>query len=586
MAFCSTTRWTAAHPGSCRPRCSPAPRPPSGWARPTSGRRAWRKWLCNRPDPSARGRRPSRWRAGWPVPRARPAAPSGRWAGRAPPPPRPRPAGCGRAAGCGATWRSRPPGVLTRPTPGASPRCAADDHAVFPGWRGPRSTSGAGTSPRSGSAASIACGTAARRGSRRAATSALRGARLLAGWAPPPGRRRRADPVSSGSRPACSGRLGRRHSRATRRRARRPTARPLDLRGSDRRDRLLGWHLLTSAPVLETGWAAVRAPSRAGRSGLLVARARASPWSPWVALDDRYRPLPGIELELGLRLEKSSSRREPNRGAGPARRARFAAGLLIAPRAQACYLARRRGQPALPDGRPLRGRGCRSAPCWTLTAEPPGSMSAPAEDAALALGELRLGVVRLAGYALDRRTAARDRGPVLPRHGPARAARAARSRAGACRPLRRRAGSSCAGTRVGAGLVASRLRGNHVGFVDDGTGQLRPAGTAALGHRLGAHQPGRPAALRPPLERAAAARAPAVPGRHDAGPDGRSGAGTPERRCRRRGRSPESGPGQVFLVQRGSLGRTAPVRRPRPAVAGSRGRWPGPRVRSRSRAST
>jgi hypothetical protein len=329
----------------------------------------------------------------------------------------------------------------------------------------------------------------------------------------------------------------------------------LELRGSTDA-RLLGWHLLDLGTGVEASWASRPGPEPSRQSGLIVARARASSWSPWVALDDRYRPLAEVELQLGVRLEKQlfRARAEPG-GQAPLERS-FGAGLLIAPRAQACYLAGPRGgRLCLTAGR--FGASLPLVALLDLTAGPPGSMSAPAEDAALALGELRLGVVRLAGYALDRRTAH----VIEDRFSPATGRLELHEPRGARRRMQAVAAQAwleLRGTRIGAGLVASRLRGNHVGFVDDGTGEPRPAGTAEWDTTSAPINGDGPL----PFDRPWSARVLLEHQRALGGTTlssmalGRWDAGTPQSA---RGRSPESGPGQVFLVQRGSLGRTASV---------------------------
>ncbi len=315
---------------------------------------------------------------------------------------------------------------------------------------------------------------------------------------------------------------------------------------------LLGRHLLEAGAGLDASWARrpTREPSR--QAGLLLAGSRGSSYLPWLALDERYRPRPEVELELGVRFEKAafSGRAEPE--AQPAIERSFSTGLLIAPRAQACYQPGP-GRICLAAGR--FGGGLPLAPLLDATAAPPVTADAPAEDAVLAQAELRLGPLGLAAHALDRRTAhtVEDRfSPVtgtLELHEP--------------RGLRRRmlaaglsAWLSLARTRIAAGVLASRLRGNHVGFLDAGTGQVRPAGTAewdtpaAAVNRDGALPFDRPWSGRLLLEH----RQPLGAMTLDLLALGRWDAGTP---LSARARSPESGPSQVFLVQRGSLGRTS-----------------------------
>jgi hypothetical protein len=320
--------------------------------------------------------------------------------------------------------------------------------------------------------------------------------------------------------------------------------------------RLLGWHLLTMAAGLDRA-AARRVGSEPSRqAGLSIASARASSLSPWVAFDEHYRPLAGIELELGLRLEKSQFQAHAEPEMQPAVDRSFGSGLLIAPRAQACHhLEGGSSRLCLLAGR--FGAGLPLAPLLDATGAPPGSVDAPAEDAALALGELRWGPVGLSLLAYHRRTAVviEDRfSPINGRielHQPASARRRLQAAVASVSVQGTR-------TRAGAALLASRLEGNQAGFVDGGTGQLRPAATGAWDTSSWAVNasgplPGhRPWSARVLLEH----QRPLGAYQIEASLLGRWDAGRPRSAL---GRSPESGPGQVFLVQRGSLGETSGV---------------------------
>ena len=85
-------------------------------------------------------------------------------------------------------------------------------------------------------------------------------------------------------------------------------------------------------------------------------------------------------------------------------------------------------------------------------------------------------------YALDRRTAHL----VEDRFSPASGRLELHEPRGARRRMQAAAAQGwveLGGTRVAAGLLASRLRGNHVGFLDAGTGQAAAGGTGRVGHR-------------------------------------------------------------------------------------------------------
>jgi hypothetical protein len=320
--------------------------------------------------------------------------------------------------------------------------------------------------------------------------------------------------------------------------------------------RLLGWHLLDFAAGLDTTWASRPRPEPSRQSGLLIARARGSSYAPWVALDERYRPLPALELELGVRLEKQMFRGRAEPEGQAALERSFSSRLLIAPRAQACWLGGRQGSRlCLTAGR--FGAGLPLGPLLDATAAPPVPVHAPAEDAALAMGEVRLGPTRLALYALDRRTAHL----IEDRFSPATGRLELYEPRGARRRMQAAAAQGSlelGGTRIGVGVLVSRLAGNHVGFLDAGTGQARPAGTAEWDSA--ASPINREGPL--PFDRPLSGRILVEHQRSLGGSTlslmvlGRWDAGTPLSAL---ARSPESGPGQVFLVQRGSLGRTGAV---------------------------
>ncbi len=317
---------------------------------------------------------------------------------------------------------------------------------------------------------------------------------------------------------------------------------------------LYGWHGFGIGAGADLAWA--RRPSREpGRqAGVVLTDARASSQTPWLAFDERYRPGPAVEVGLGLRLEKSlfSAHAQPQGAAAVERD--FGTGLLIAPRLSACFL-------------PIGGSVCVTAgrfgaalplfPLLDTTAAPRAGVDAPAEDAALAEARGSVGPVALALFGLHRQTAhvVEDRfSPVdgtLELHQPPGARRRMQA-LGATAVLQG------VHTRAGVGMMLSRLTGNHVGYLDANSGQVRPAATAAWdGLDSSVNADG---SL--PFDRPFSARVLLQHRRALGGFElallalGRWDAGTPLSAL---GRSPVSGIGQVFLVQRGTLGRTSSV---------------------------
>ena len=342
-----------------------------------------------------------------------------------------------------------------------------------------------------------------------------------------------------------------------------------------------GWHLIAGSAGVDLAWAegSGRAPSR--QAGAVVTGASASARTPWVALDERYRPVPTLELQLGLRLEKTffGGRAEVEDSLADDRS--FSSGLLIAPRAQACYRPDRASL-CVTAGR--FGAGLPLRPLLDITSGPPASLPAPSEDAALAVTRFGWQPIAVALFALHRQTAhlIEDRFSPVDGHLELHRPREPRRRMQA---LGASLAIQGAGTRAAGSLLVARLAGNHVGYLDAGSGQTRPGSTAEWDGPESAVNRNGPL----PFDRRLSARLSVEHSRPLAGLDlrlsalGRWDAGTPLDAL---GRSPESGVGQVFLVQRGSLGRTAGVPaldltleisasgRRRPGLAGVRGFQP------------
>jgi hypothetical protein len=315
---------------------------------------------------------------------------------------------------------------------------------------------------------------------------------------------------------------------------------------------LYGWHQFGFGTGADLAWG--RRPSREpGRqAGVVLAGTRASSRTPWVAFDERYRPRPLLEVGLGIRLEKSFfSARAQREGAAAVERD-LETGFLIAPRLSVCLLPAA-GSVCLTGGR--FGAALPLYPLLDTTAAPRAAVGAPAEDTALLAARGNLGPAALALFGLHRQTAH----VIEDRFSPADGTLELHEPRGARRRLQALGATALvqgARTRAGAGLVLARLTGNQVGYLDASSGQLRPAATAAwdtLDSSVNSEGP-------LPFDRPTSARV-MVEHRRPLGgfelrliAQGRWDAGTPLSAL---GRSPVSGIGQVFLVQRGSLGRTA-----------------------------
>jgi hypothetical protein len=320
------------------------------------------------------------------------------------------------------------------------------------------------------------------------------------------------------------------------------------------------WHSLGLATGVdfERGDRRGDAPSR--QPGAVLAGADAHATLPWVDLDERLLPTRSLEIQLGLRVgggffaghTRQLDRADLDRS--------FSTNLLLAPRARlqwrprqldlAFFAAAGRRGVALPLDAVMGG-----------AAGPRGDLPAPAEDA-LALGAFWQGdQVNLGLRAEARRSAA----VIEDRFSPTSGQLELFSPAGAERRTRALMAEAelqlSSGLRAGASALIARQEGNHVGFIDEATGQLRPAGTGAFdGGDVEANRSGplpfdRPYGLRGFLSGALPVGA--LPGVVARGIlRGRLDAGTPRAAT---GRSAASGPGQVFLVERGSLGRTSPI---------------------------
>ena len=305
-----------------------------------------------------------------------------------------------------------------------------------------------------------------------------------------------------------------------------------------------------------------------------VDRSRASSLTAHLAVDERYSPLPWLELEAGLRLLslrlQGRVRSQPEREVTPS--------LRLAPRARIAA-----GTP-LPGTRlfAIAGRFAGAVPLHPMlggAAAPPVGVDIPIEDAGLLGAQWAGRWMRLLLQATERRT----RRVIEDRFSPANGRLELFQPRAARRRYRAVMASVLADTPVlHAGLAASwsSLRGNHEGFTDAFTGRARPGGTGLWDTPT--PEPNGEGAL--PFDRRLSIRWQAEHARElraghrlVLGVAARFDGGTP---LSARARSLEGGEGQSFLVERGSLGRTGTVTSLDAGLALSMpvGPRPGPRM--------
>jgi hypothetical protein len=316
---------------------------------------------------------------------------------------------------------------------------------------------------------------------------------------------------------------------------------------------LLGRHLLQGAAGVGIATARRPGPQPSRQSGFDVLNARASALRPWITVGDRYAPARFLELELGVHLEKDLYEGLSAVGGEVITRA-FSTELLAAPRGRIALLDRASGSTLyLAAGR--YGALVPLEPLLGAAFGPRNSLDPPVEDLAIVGGELRRRGLVLALTAVERRTRTviEDRfSPVtgkLELWNPEGARR--RYRALALQALKTRGR-----TRGGVAAIRSSLAGNHVGFADLSVGETRPASSAAWdAEEVQANRGGPLPFDRPWSLRAFAAQRWSLAGLPlEIGAAGRVDSGTPLSAL---GRSARSGEGQIFVLRRGALGRTA-----------------------------
>jgi hypothetical protein len=308
---------------------------------------------------------------------------------------------------------------------------------------------------------------------------------------------------------------------------------------------------------------------RARRRGVDVLRpgegvpsgGRASGRTLHAAADERYQPLPWLELEAGLRVQGVRLRGGGTIAGGPPLERTVSPGVLIAPRAAVAVRPVGGSRLTLAAGR--FGGPVPLLPMLGGADAPARAPSPPAEDSALATGEIDRPGWRLAVQAIERRTARVIEDRLSPATGRLELFQPPRLRR-RYRALIAAAEGRAGGSHAGLGLGWARLDGNHEGATDPYTGRLRPGATISWdATELG----GAPTAGRLPLDRRLSLRLFAdhtrmLPCRCRRAPRLAASAalrvdgGTPRSA---RGWGLEAGEGAVLLGPRGALGRTGPV---------------------------
>jgi hypothetical protein len=268
-------------------------------------------------------------------------------------------------------------------------------------------------------------------------------------------------------------------------------------------------------------------------------------------VDDRYAPARFLELELGLRVLGMWGEGSSDRMGGP-RAVSLSNDVLLAPRLG----ARLSGESVAA----FAGAGRFAAPVpleplLTVTdSSEEGRLTLPHEDAILLGAELRRGPFTFALTGTERRTRAvvEDRfspltGQLMPT--------SPRNIERRYRALTAQVGGTIGPWAGSAAYTVSALRGAYLGYADPGAGAVRPGATAAFDtpeveiNRSGPLPLDRRHAARLALERQGRWRELDLRG----GLTGRLDQGTPQSAL---ARSATSGPGELFLLPRGSLGRT------------------------------
>jgi hypothetical protein len=282
---------------------------------------------------------------------------------------------------------------------------------------------------------------------------------------------------------------------------------------------------------------------------------------PGLLLRERYVPVGWLALEAGLELSTANYRVEARMPGGTSLTRAYDLDLLWAPRFAISLYPVAASTGAVLAVHAIAARTGTRLPLAVGLAAPEdaaGDLPQPAEDS-LALGAdygTRVGThaATVGLWAHARRAAHVVEDRFAPSSGQLQLFSPPSARRD-YRALSARAGLSLAPFFLSASAVLSRLTGNYAGFVDEVTGQLRPAGTGAFdGPDVLVNRSGRL-----PFDRAYGLRA-AIDGDWawssyflHTSLRGRLDGGTPRSATIR---SAASGEGQVFLVERGSLGRT------------------------------
>ncbi|HEY0709740.1 MAG TPA: hypothetical protein VGG33_23205, partial [Polyangia bacterium] len=291
--------------------------------------------------------------------------------------------------------------------------------------------------------------------------------------------------------------------------------------------------------------------------GLLLGSASAESFRPVVTIGERYTPSLHLEVEASLQMAYASLSGSSEGEPGTAKLSRsFGTGILFAPHARATVRplvgARTLALHLVAQRTPAK---LTLTPLMDATNGPRSTLALPAHDALALATELTSARWRFGLLGQVRR----DVNVVEDRFAPATGQPELFAPSGAQRDLRSVTVDGevrFSSVRVGAAAVWARLFGNHSGAIDEATGRLRPWSTPAFdGADVESNRTGRL-----PYDRPYGLRGYVV-GRLVAGSGwsfsgllrGQLDAGTP---LSATGRSAASGDGQVFLVPRGTVGRT------------------------------
>lgn len=326
-----------------------------------------------------------------------------------------------------------------------------------------------------------------------------------------------------------------------------------------------GAHEMTARLGSDFESVAARGFALTGRSEPAIVHATGHVFRPELVLAERYAPVPSLSFELGARGALAAYTGDVTDSSGLASARDFTPKVFLGPWARVAW------NEALSSTTNLGlafegGRTETRLPLGAVlgaSAAPVGSAVTPYQDHVQAVvslthgrANLRLGgAFRRLGAIVEDRFAPATGLPEL--YGPNDVVGDTATRT--YRALFAGVDWTAAAAQVGLSAVVARQSGNHFGFIDESTGALRPAATNAFdgpdvaANRAGPSPYDRRYGLRAYLE----GRLGQVAGFEWSGAmRGRLDDGVPRSAV---ARSATSGEGAVFLIERGSYGRTSPL---------------------------